>query len=177
MFFSSTAFVSLQTLFCSTCPPICPKNIPRKKAPKSGHALGLRNSPTTAPLRPTTPKRASGNERAIKPGVQGACPRPSFSPFLGRNGDPAGQAGPRGAAPRGTGKALTTRRVRTTGDSGPRPHLGGTAPPRQKAPPAGTGSPPTKKDGPQTGPPLRLVAMLCAALRTWAPRSRCSWSQ
>ena len=33
-------------------------------------------------------KRASGSKRAIKPGVQGACPRPSFSPFLGRNGDP-----------------------------------------------------------------------------------------
>ena len=32
---------------------------------------------------PQPPKRASGNERAIKPGVQGACPWPSFSPFLG----------------------------------------------------------------------------------------------
>ena len=67
-----------------------------KKRPKSGHVHGHRNSPTIAPLRPTTPKPASGNERAIKPGVQGACPRPSFSPFLGRNGDPAGQAGPPG---------------------------------------------------------------------------------
>ena len=137
------------------------------------------NSPSTGTMCPTAPKRASGNERAIKPGVQGACPRPSFSPFLGRNGDPAGQAGPRGAAPRGTGKALTTRRVRTTGDSGPRPHLGGTAPLRQKAPLPAPAAPHPKKDGPQTGPPLRLVAMLCgrAVLRTWAPRSRCKWSQ
>ena len=64
-------------------------------------------------------KPASGNERPSKPGVQGACPRPSFSPFLGRNGDPAGQAGPRGAAPRGLVIAPTTRRVSSTG--GPRP--------------------------------------------------------
>ena len=72
-----------------------------KKRPKSGHADGHRNSPSTGTMRPTTPKPASGNERAIKPGGQGACPRPSFSPFLGRKGDPAGQAGPRGAAPQG----------------------------------------------------------------------------
>ena len=85
-----------------------------KKRPKSGHADGHRNSPSTGTMRPTTPKPASGNERAIKAGVQGACPRPSFSPFLGRNGDPAGQAGPRGAAPRGTVRAPTAQRVRST---------------------------------------------------------------
>ena len=73
----------------------------QKKRPKSGHVHGLRNRRNIASLRPTTPKPASGNERAIKKGVQGACPRPSFSPFLGRNGDPAGQAGPPGrCAPR-----------------------------------------------------------------------------
>ena len=55
------------------------------------------NSPSTGTMCPTTPKRASGNERAIKPGVQGACPRPSFSPFLGRNGDPRRAGGPPGA--------------------------------------------------------------------------------
>ncbi len=50
---------------------------------------------------PQPPKRASGNERAIKPGVQGACPRPSFSPFLGRNGDPRRAGGAPGrCAPR-----------------------------------------------------------------------------
>ena len=72
-----------------------------KKRPKSGYVHGYRTSPSTGTMRPTTPKRASGNERALNPGVQGACPRPSFSPFLGRNGDPAGQAGPPGrCAPR-----------------------------------------------------------------------------
>ena len=73
----------------------------RKKRSKSGYVHGYRTSPSTGTMRPTTPKRASGNERAINPGGQGACPRPSFSPFLGRNGDPAGQAGPPGrCAPR-----------------------------------------------------------------------------
>ena len=46
---------------------------------------------------PQPPKPASGNERAIKPGVQGACPWPSFSPFLGRNGDPRRVGGAPGA--------------------------------------------------------------------------------
>ena len=50
---------------------------------------------------PQPPKPASANERAIKPGVQGACPRPSFSPFLGRNGDPRRAGGATGrCAPR-----------------------------------------------------------------------------
>ena len=52
------------------CSPI------RKKRPKSGHVHGPRNSLTTTPLRSTTPKRASGNERAIK-GVR-ACPGALF---------------------------------------------------------------------------------------------------
>ena len=60
----------------------------RRWAPKQPHH---RNNA------PQPPKRASGNERAIKPGVQGACPRPSFSPFLGRNGDPRRAGGPPGA--------------------------------------------------------------------------------
>src|SRR5699024_9291216 len=53
-----------------------------------------------APLpyqRQRSPKRASGSKRAIKLGVQGACPRPSFSPFLGRNGDPRRAGGAPGA--------------------------------------------------------------------------------
>ena len=41
-------------------------------------------------------------------------PRPSFPPFLGRNGGPRRVGALRGAAPRGTGKAPTTRRVRST---------------------------------------------------------------
>ena len=47
----------------------------RKKVPKSGHVLGDRTSSTTVPLRPTTPKRASANERAIKRGAGGHPPR------------------------------------------------------------------------------------------------------
>ncbi len=35
-----------------------------KKRPKSGHVHGHRTSPSTGTMRPTTPKRASGNERA-----------------------------------------------------------------------------------------------------------------
>ena len=46
----------------------------RKKRPKSGHVHGHRTSPTTVPLRPTTPKPASGNERAIKKGGRGPSP-------------------------------------------------------------------------------------------------------
>ena len=69
----------------------------RKKRSKSGYVHGHRTSPSTGTMRPTTPKRASGNERALNPGVQGACPRPSFSPFLGRNGDPRRAGGAPGA--------------------------------------------------------------------------------
>ena len=71
---------------------------------KNAFQIGVRIPVVIAPRpyqRQRPQKPASGNERPEKPGVQGACPRPSFSPFLGRNGDPAGQAGPRGAAPRG----------------------------------------------------------------------------
>ena len=72
-----------------------------KKRPKSGHVDGHRNSPSTGTMRHPTPKRASGNERAIKLGVQGACPRPSFPPFLGRNGGPPPGRRPTGrCAPR-----------------------------------------------------------------------------
>ena len=46
----------------------------RKKRPKSGHVHGHRTSPTTVPLRPATPKRASGNERALKKGGRGPSP-------------------------------------------------------------------------------------------------------
>ena len=46
-----------------------------KKRPKSGHVHGHRASPTTVPLRPATPKPASGNERALKKGGGGPPPR------------------------------------------------------------------------------------------------------
>ena len=144
-----------------------PEEILKKKAPKSGHVDEPRNSPTTAPLRPTTPKRASGNERAIEwggggppprlfasglslekawipardragthvagstlrrfptePPIDDRGPRPSFPPFLGRNGGPRRVGALRGAAPRGTGKAPTTQRVRSSHRAG--------GPPRRK---------------------------------------------
>ena len=81
-----------------------PEEILKKKAPKSGHVDGPRNSPTTAPLRPTTPKRASGNERVIKEGgSRGQRPRRSFLrlspekaglPRRSRRGKPPGRACP-----------------------------------------------------------------------------------
>ena len=46
----------------------------RKKRPKSGHVHGFRNSPSTGTLRPTTPKPASENERAMKRGSRGNAP-------------------------------------------------------------------------------------------------------
>ena len=51
-----------------------------KKRPKSGHADGCRNSPSTGTMWHPTPKRASGNERAIKKGERGASPRDSLRP-------------------------------------------------------------------------------------------------
>ena len=62
-----------------------------------------------------TPKRASGNERALKKGVQGACPRPSFSPFLGRNGDPRRAGGAPGALRPEVASEAPPQRVRSTG--------------------------------------------------------------
>ena len=59
---------------------ICWKAFLRKKGSKSGHIHGCRNSPTTVPLCPTTPKRASGNERPLKTGGAGALPRDSLRP-------------------------------------------------------------------------------------------------
>ena len=52
----------------------------RKKRPKSGHVHGHRNSPSTGTMWHPTPKRASGNERAIKKGGRGGTPRDSLRP-------------------------------------------------------------------------------------------------
>ena len=72
--------------------------------PENASQIGVRISDEIAPppdQRQRSQKRASGSKRAIKPGVQGACPRPSFSPFLGRNGDPRRAGGATGrCAPR-----------------------------------------------------------------------------
>ena len=124
----------------------------RKKRPKSGHVHGHRTSPTTVPLRPATPKRASGNERALKKGGRGPSPatlcvrafsRESLDPRPGPGGNPprrcqpapvpvgaaTDDGDPQGAAPRGTVRATTTQRVRST-LSGSRPESGG-KPPRR----------------------------------------------
>ena len=53
-----------------------------KKRPKSGHADGYRISPSTVPLRPTTPKPASGNERPLNPGGAGGHPPRLFASGL-----------------------------------------------------------------------------------------------
>ena len=82
---------------------ICCKAFLRKKAPKSGHADGCRNSPTTGTMCPTTPKRASANERTIKEGGPGGkAPGALSSGFLRRKpgsrpesgGNPRGRSGP-----------------------------------------------------------------------------------
>ena len=111
--------------------------------PENASQIGLRISeeivPRTDQSQPS-PNPASGNERLSKPGVQGACPRPSFSPFLGRNGDPRRAGGHRGAAPRGREK--------------PRPPVGYALPepPRPPAPPGGPmGSGPSLDPPPGTG--------------------------
>ena len=73
----------------------------KRKSPNQGTYIGTviaQPPPRCAPLRQN--QRAS-SERAIKQGVQGACPRPSFPHFSGEMGTPAGQAGPPGrCAPR-----------------------------------------------------------------------------
>ena len=84
------------------------------------------NSLTTVP-KPTIPKPSEWERAALKPGVQGACPRPSFSPFLGRNGDPRRAGGATGRC------ALRLRKSPA--------HPKGTQYPA--APPPGTGREPT----------------------------------
>ena len=59
--------------------------------------IGLGIPEETAPLsyqRQRSPKRASESERAMTPGVQGACPRLLFLPIFGRNGDPCRAGAP-----------------------------------------------------------------------------------
>ena len=92
-----------------------------KKRPKSGHVHGHRNSPTIAPLRPTTPKRASGNERAINQGGAGGIPpatlcvrafsRESLDPPPGTGREPTSQ-GPTCDGPDGTTCRRHTRPAR-----------------------------------------------------------------
>ena len=76
----------------------------RKKRPKSGHVHGHRNSPSTGTMWHPTPKRASGNERALKPGGAGGIPPRLFAsglslekawiPRPGPGGEPRCRSGP-----------------------------------------------------------------------------------
>ena len=62
------------------------KSIFAKDSPQIRARKWLQLKTTTVLLCPTTPKRASGNERAINPGVQGARPPALFPPaFSGAN--------------------------------------------------------------------------------------------
>ena len=72
----------------------------QKKRSKSGYADGHRNSPTTGTMRPTTPKRASGNERAIKKGGAGGIPPRLFSSGLSLEKAWIPRPGPGGNPPR-----------------------------------------------------------------------------
>ena len=81
----------------------------RKKRPKSGHVHGHRTSPTTVPLRPATPKRASGNERALKKGGRGPSPATLCVRAFSRESlDP----------PPGTGRETTSQVPTCAGPSG-----------------------------------------------------------
>ena len=73
---------------------------PLENASQIGLRIPLAIAPQPYQSQPS-PKPASGNERAIKLGVQGQSPGPLSPHFSGEMGTPAGQAGPPGrCAPR-----------------------------------------------------------------------------
>ena len=89
-----------------------------KKRPKSGHADGYRISPSTVPLRPTTPKPASGNERPLTQGGGGHPPatlcvrafsRESLDPRPGPGGNPRCRSGPAAVLPGPPAAPVTPR--------------------------------------------------------------------
>ena len=131
-----------------------------KKRPKSGHVHGHRNSPTTAPLRYPTPKRASGNERAIKKRGGGGPPPRLFASGLSLEKAWIPRPGPGGNPPRRSGPApVQTRTTCRYGRAAP-------------------GSLQTKREGPKAFPFLPSRVML------WLPsfacrcrRCRWGWSQ
>ncbi len=104
-------------------PPNMPPKIFLERKPQSGHAPGHRNSPTTGTMR-HTPKPASGNERAIKKGVQGALPPALFLPISRENGDPAGQAGNWALRPEVSEQPRPPKGYLLLGDSAPSPRPG-----------------------------------------------------
>ena len=157
-----------------------PTPAPAKCESKSGHVHGLRNSPTTGTMRPTTPKRASGNERAIKLGVQGAPPPALFLPISRekwgprRAGGPPGRCAPRHrkspdhpkgtqyptTPPPGTGREPTPQ-VLTCGGPKPGPPADGReGPPRRSGPAAVPTGPPTNDGGPPPEGPRKAPRCL-----------------
>ena len=81
-----------------------------RKSPNQGTYMGTVIAPAPGQCG-TNAKTSERQQAGHKTWGPGACPRPSFSPFLGRNGDPR-QAGQRGAPPRAASE-LPTQRVRT----------------------------------------------------------------
>ena len=123
----------------------------RKKRPKSGYADGHRNSPPTGTLRSTTPKRASGNERAIKKGGPGGkAPGALSSGFLRRK---PGSRPESGGNPRRRSGPATVPTEPPTDDREPPRRAGGAtgrcAPRHRKSPdhPKGTQYRPTPTKG------------------------------
>ena len=111
--------------------PSHPNPAPAKCESKSGHVGGLRNRRTIAPLRSTTPKPASGNERAIKKGGGGLPPATLCVRAFSRESlDP--RPGP-GGNPRGRGHPASVSAGLPTNDGGPRPPAGYAVPRRAPA--------------------------------------------
>ena len=96
-----------------------------KKRPKSGYADGHRNSPSTVPLRPTTPKRASGNVRALRPGGAGGHPPRLFASGLSLEKAWIPRPGPGGNPPRRCQPAPVQTRTTYQGQPGAAYPLGG----------------------------------------------------
>ena len=67
-----------------------------RKSPNQGTYMGTVIAPPPGQCG-TNAKTSERQQAGHKTGVQGACPRPSFSPFLGRNGDPRRAGGAPGA--------------------------------------------------------------------------------
>ena len=131
-------------------PPLLPQNA----NPNQGTYMGTETAPLPEQCA-TTAKTSEWERAGYKTGGPGAC---SFSPFLGRNGDPCRVGGPPGA-PRGTRKAPATRRVRSTPPPGTgREPRGRSGPaPVPKGPPADSRGPPKvlphAPEGPSRCPP------------------------
>ena len=147
-------------------------NPTRKKRPKSGYVGGYRNSPTTVPLRYPTPKRASGNERAIKKGGAGGIPPRLFASGLSLEKAWIPRPGPGGNPPRRAHPAMVQTEPPADAAEPPRPHAWNRAPTKNDpfgplpkrsffffrcrlTPPApGPGTPPPGEPGPRrTGRP------------------------